>query len=95
MKKLLLIAALLIATIAIADRTDTWLASTIAITKVELAPLPDGGCTVTAYGSYSNNLGKVVYEGTATTEVAGANRTTCLDILNNKAPVLFKTDKGL
>lgn len=95
MKKLLLAAALAVSAVALADRTDVWLASTVSVYHVSLDLLPDGGCVVTAFASITKTDGGVTTEGSSPTEVAGANRTTCLDILNNKAPVLFKTDKGL
>lgn len=91
----ILLPLLAIATVALADRIDVWDATSVNVYHVELNKLPDGGCSVLAHASYSKGDGGTVTEGSQTTEVGGANRTICLDILNNKAPVLFKNDKGL
>lgn len=95
MKRLLVAVAALASVLALADRIDVWSAASVTVYKTELHLLADGGCSVTAWASYSKADGGQVSEGSATTEVAGANRVTCLDILNNKAPLLFKTDRGL
>ncbi len=65
------------------------------MTHVDLRLLADGGCSVQAWATYSKTDGGVSSEGTASTDVTGANRTSCLDIIQTKAPVLFKADKGL
>lgn len=95
MKKIIGAVVILAAFVALADRTDVWLAASVDVYKVELFKLSDGGCSVSAYANLSNAAGGTDSQGTRSIEVAGANRTTCLDILNNKAPLLFKTDKGL
>ncbi len=78
-----------------ADRVDTWLASSVTVQTVTLLKLTDGGCAVSALATVTKSDGGVSLEDSAAIEVSGANRTTCLDVLNNKAPVLFKADKGL
>lgn len=95
MKNMIAILVIFATVTALADRIDSWSAASVSVYKVELNLLSDGGCSVTAFASYTKADGGSVTEGSATTEVAGANRTTCLDILNNKAPVLFKNDRGL
>lgn len=95
MKRFLFIAALTIAALAFADRTDIWSNASVVVKKVELLKLPDGGCAVQAYASFTKQDGGVVIEGSALTEVAGVNRTDCLNIMDTRAPVLFKADKGL
>lgn len=87
---------LFIADVAIADRTDVWTASSVSVTRVDLLKLLDGGCAVAACATYTKQDGGT--SGLRCTEqvnVAGANRTTCLDIMNNKAPVLFKSSEDL
>lgn len=101
MKKILIVATLFGFAAIAADRVVTAIDSTVTVTRVELSPLPDGGCAVVAYATFQNagvtlpDGGPILQqEGTRAVEVAGANRTTCLDILNNKAPVLFRSDRG-
>ncbi len=87
--------ALAFAPFAFADRTDVWSAASVNVTLTELHKLPDGGCAVLAVAAMTKQDGGVTIEASRLVEVSGANRTTCLDILNTKAPVLFKTDKDL
>ncbi len=91
----LVVGAVLLSGEAVADRTDVWLSSSVSVYRAELVRLPDGGCAVQAYANVSKSDGGVSSDGSALTDVGGANRTTCLDVLDNKAPVLFKADKGL
>lgn len=86
---------LLATAVAWADRTDVWDATTVTVKQATLEPLADGGCMITVFASVAKGDGGVMVDTTAGKELAGANRTACLDILNNKALVLFKTDKGL
>lgn len=79
-----------------ADRTDVLLSSTVQVSGVDLRLLPDGGCTVVAYGSVSKSDGGVVNGSSGDPlEVSGANQTTCLNILNVKGPQIFKAAQGL
>lgn len=78
-----------------ADRSDVWLASTVQVKAVNLLLLDDGGCAVSATARYAKSDGGPSTETTGFVAVSGANRTTCLDIINNKAPALFKADRGL
>lgn len=87
--------AVVLATVALADRTDIWNANSVAVYQVELIKLSDGGCAVQAYATITKQDGGITSEGSAVTPVAGANRVTCLDIMDVKAPVLFKADKSL
>ncbi len=80
--------------IALADRTDVWLASTVKVDNVELQSMSDGGCRIIAQARYAMTDGGTAFETSKVKEVSGANMTSCLDILI-KAAVLFKTDKGL
>jgi hypothetical protein len=95
MKRLLFSVAALLSGLALADRTDTWSAASVKVYQVELLKLSDGGCAVQAHASMSKADGGTTTESSAVVEVSGANRTTCLDIIDTKAPVLFKSDKGL
>lgn len=96
MKKLLIVIALAGASLVWADRTDIWSATSVQVIHVELDLLPDGGCAVSAEATYSlADGGNTIEQRTRKTEVGGANRTVCLDILNSRAPVLFRADKGL
>lgn len=81
--------------IALADRVDTWLSASVSVKQVVLTRLPDGGCSVAAGATVDNQSGLQSFEFVKPTDVSGANRTTCLDILDNKANALFKADKGL
>lgn len=76
----------LAATAAIAlaqSRTDEWDANTARGTAVDLRLLPDGGCVVAAMcGRLVSADGGVTLEGCSEgPELQGANRTTCLQIL--------------
>ena len=84
-----------IASVANADRTDVWDASTVNVYRVDLEKLPDGGCAVTAFATMSKQDGGVISDGTRRTEVSAGNRTDCLNIINVRAPVLFRADKDL
>lgn len=95
MKKLLMIGAVLLSLAALADRTDVWSTASIRVTEVHLSKLPDGGCSVSATGTYTKADGGTLTEATDHFEVAGANRTDCLNILDVRALALFKLDKGL
>lgn len=87
--------AVLIGRTGLADRTDIWSAASVQVVSTNLQLLDDGGCAVVATARYAKSDGGMAMETSAATQVAGANRTTCLDILQNKAPALFKADKGL
>ncbi len=95
MKRIAIAAALLLGAVVWADRTDVWNANSVAVQKVELDKLIDGGCAVQAYATLTKQDGGMAYEGTRRVEVAGTNRADCLNILDVRAPVLFKSDKGL
>ena len=96
MKKLVLIVAALAVSVAHADRTDVWSASSVAVYKVELNKMTDGGCSVRACATLSKQDGGTKSKCTQeAVEVGGANRTTCLDIIDVKAPNLFKSEEGL
>jgi hypothetical protein len=77
-----------------ADRVVTVREATIDIYKVELDQLRDGGCAVTAYASMTQTDGGLLTEGSRRVEVAGVNRTDCLNILDTRAPALFKSTNG-
>ncbi len=98
MKRVLLVGLLLVAGAAYADFFKRGLASTVRVTRVEITPLPDGGCSATAFASFEVDGGSVgselVYDRSRTVELSGANRTLGLDILD-AGSTLFKTDKGL
>ncbi len=94
-KALFFFYVLLIATYAWADRTDVWSANSVVVYKLDLSRLPDGGCSVQAYGRITKSDGGTTTEGTESREVSGANRTACLDLLDTKGPVLFKAERGL
>ena len=81
--------------VAFADRTDVYLSNSAIVTRVHLDRLADGGCAVDACGQYSKQDGGTTRACTPSIDVAGANRTTCLDLLDNKAPALFKSNEGL
>lgn len=95
MKNLITIGACLISAICLADRVDTWLASSVNVKQATLTRTASGGCTVQAMADVTNAAGKTITVMSAPTSVAGANLTECLDILDTKAPVLFKNDQGL
>ncbi len=80
---------------AFADRTDVWSANSVQVTRVELEKLTDGGCAVVAWAVYSKSDGGTASEPSRRAEVSGVNRTDCLNIIDTRAPVLFKSDKGL
>ena len=90
-----LAAVLLVGDEAGADRTDVHLSSTVRIHKVDLYKLADGGCAVQAYGTYLKTDGGVTDRPSVLREVAGANRTDCLNIMDTRAPALFRADEGL
>ncbi len=93
MKKIIL--AVLLSSAAFgADRVMTDLESSIKVYKTELNSLPDGGCSAQAYARITQSDGGTKTEGSRVVEVSGANRTTCLDILDTKAPALFKSSNG-
>ena len=95
MKRIFLCLSLAVCSLVYADRSDVWLASTVKVQRVELISLPDGGCAVSVRANFSNAAGVTTSELARGVEVAGSARTVCLDILNNKAPALFKADRGL
>lgn len=80
---------------AMADRTDIWLSSSVVVSKLELYRLPDGGCEVEAHASFMKQDGGTRHKSSGTLEVAGANRTVCLDLLNTKGPAIFRAVEGL
>lgn len=80
---------------ALADRTDVWSAASVDVHKVDLAKLSDGGCSVQAHAFMTKQDGGIASESSRPVEVGGANRTTCLDVLNTRGPALFKADKDL
>lgn len=91
----ILAAIALVAGVALADRTDVWNAASVSVHDVHLRKLPDGGCSVQAWATYAKQDGGVADRPSNDQQVAGANRTTCLDIMDNKASILFKNDEGL
>ncbi len=91
----LALASLVFATIALADRTDVWSANSVVVKSVTLVKLADGGCAVAAQADFTKADGGRASEISAMTEVSGVNRTDCLNIIDTRAPVLFKSDKGL
>ncbi len=91
----LVAAILVVSVVAFADRTDIWSNSSVKVYQVELMKLPDAGCAVQAWATYTKSDGGIANEPSAITEVAGVNRTDCLNIIDVRAPVLFKAEKGL
>ncbi len=94
MKRILILAAFL-STVALAsDRVTTIPEATIVVQVAELLLQPDGGCAVMALAQATQSDGGITTEKSPFVQVAGVNRTTCLDILQNKAVVLFKSTNG-
>ncbi len=95
MKKLLVLAVVALAGIALADRTEVWLSNSVNVQKVYLSKLADGGCSVRAEALTTKQDGGSALDSSKDLEVSGVNRTDCLNIIDTRAPVLFKADKGL
>jgi len=93
MKNLIAVACLLSVVAVAADRVTTETEASVKVYRTELNTLSDGGCSVKAYALVTKSDGGVVGEGSREVEVAGANRTSCLDI-QTKALVLFKSTNG-
>jgi hypothetical protein len=94
MKKLFAVVALFaVLNASAADRVTIESETSIQVYKTELNTLPDGGCSVLAYATFTKADGGVTNEpsnkGTPF-EVGGVNRTDCLNINNVRAPALFK-----
>lgn len=94
MKRPLLAAALLASFVASANRFDEYVSGSETVKLGHVFPLLDGGCAVQATGTFANVDGGVVTEDSKYTELSGANRTACLDVLT-RMKALFKADKGL
>jgi hypothetical protein len=98
MKKLFTVGLCLAALAAIAaDRVTTVTEASVRVYKVELELLPDAGCSVVAHARITQTDGGTLTEasrGGTPVEVAGTNRTDCLNIINTRAPVLFKSTNG-
>lgn len=94
MKKL--IAVVLLSTVASgADRTTVDLETGIDPYHMELNTLPDGGCAVQVHVRLTQSDGGTKTESSGDfVEVAGANRTTCLDIVKVKGLALYKLKAG-
>ncbi len=75
------------------DRSHVDAEASLRITQTHLISLSDGGCSVQAFASVTSNDGGVTQEPSAVVQVAGANRTSCLDVLT-KSLVLFKSTNG-
>lgn len=95
MKRFIIIMVCFVAYSSFADRIDIWSASSINVQHVDLFKTADGGCLVVASAVIQKQDGGISNDYSKATEVSGANQTACLDILNTRAPVLFKADKGL
>jgi hypothetical protein len=85
----------LLAGSALADRTDVWSAASVYMRDVHLRKLADGGCSVQAWALYTKQDGGIADKVSQDREVSGANRTSCLDVMDVKASALFKADEGL
>lgn len=97
MKRLFVVTALLLAGLAMADRTITvtWLTTSVTTQQIQLNPLPDGGCVVQVWADVTLSDGGLVSPRlTSTKELSGASQTTCLSMLT-AAKTLFKADQGL
>jgi hypothetical protein len=79
---------------ALADRTDVILSSTVDVYQVELKKLRDGGCEVEAFGLATSADGGRTFRSRVESEISGAARTNCLNVLNN-AENLWKTKEEL
>lgn len=96
MKRFLIVASLLfVVGVAFADRIDVWSASSARVQEVTLRKLPDGGCAVQAFGTYTKQDGGVVGASSRIQELGPANRAACLDLMDNRARALFLADEGL
>lgn len=95
MKRFLVaVSLLLVGGIVLAsDRTHVDSESSLRIYKTDLLSLSDGGCAVQTFAYVTASDGGVTQEASRVAEVAGANRTACLDIFT-KSLVLFKSTNG-
>ncbi len=94
MRKFGAVAVLLGALVVSADRTTVDVDSSVGVKVVRLELLPDGGCAVQAWADLTHSDGGSTREPSAVVEVTGANRTTCLDVINTRALALFKLTNG-
>lgn len=86
MKRFLLLAALLVTALALANTNKQGLTATAKVRRVELTLLRDGGCSLVAVGTYEVDAGAVLGSSlesarTDDRELNGAIRASCLDIL--------------
>lgn len=90
------IAAALIPSVARADRADVWLASTVDVHEVRINELRDGGCALTACGTYRKADGGLQATCTDKTELAAGStaQIRCLNVLSS-ADTAFKAAEGL
>jgi hypothetical protein len=93
-KKLIAVLVLVPSLIFAADRVTIVPEASIKVYRVELDKLPDGGCAVTALATMTQTDGGILTEGSRRLEVAGVNRTDCLNIIDTRASVLFKSTNG-
>jgi hypothetical protein len=82
MKNAFLTLLLLVSAAALADWTDVFVESTAKVTTAKLSLLEDGGCSIEGHGQATKTDGGVGFGSTGRIELAGANRTTCLNILS-------------
>ncbi len=75
------------------DRTHVDSESSLRVYKSDLISLADGGCAVQAFAYVTASDGGLTQEASRVVEVAGANRTACLDVFT-KSLVLFKSTNG-
>ncbi len=75
------------------NRTHTDVESSLRITHTQLMALSDGGCAVQTFATVTSTDGGITQEPSRVAEVAGANRTACLDILD-RSLILFKSTNG-
>lgn len=93
-KAIALVCTLVVFGALAADRTVTAVDSSIVIYQVAVTPVKDGGCAAQAWGTFNYADGGTSNEATRIVETSGGNRTTCLDILNTKGLLIFKSDRG-
>lgn len=80
----LLIAALTLTGVALADRTDTLVSATAQVTHLTLIRLPDGGASLEACGIALKPDGGVGYQGCAPrVELTGTAQTRAVLLLDS------------
>ena len=87
MTRLLALALGVVASVALADRVDVWMSSSVSLQSVNLGMRSDGGCVITACASYKKTDGGILSSCATSATINPGDQVHCLKTLETAGAV--------